>query len=144
MLSPLVFVSAKKKLEALAESPCFSIFSNLQCSILESSYCNMNLTPKQAKCLEAEAAYFNRFCLRGTENILFPTYYQHCPLVNFPLRKRAQKRQIYDLAARPFGFSLSSLTFWETRDQPEPGSFFPRSLWSGEIKKTLGTRLSIF
>lgn len=29
---------------------------------------------------------------------------------------------------------MSSPTFWEICDQPEPGSFFPRSLLGGEIK----------
>ena len=35
---------------------------------------------------------------------------------------------------------LSPPTFWEAHDQPEPGCFFPCSLW-GERRKTLGTRL---
>ena len=31
-------------------------------------------------------------------------------------------------------FFLLPLTFWEARDQPESGFFFPRSLWGGEMK----------
>ena len=36
--------------------------------------------------------------------------------------------------------SLEDKFVIKTRDQPEPGSFFPRSLWGGR-RKTLGTRL---
>ena len=31
-------------------------------------------------------------------------------------------------------FFLSPPTFWEAHDQPEPRSFFPRSLWGGGMK----------
>ena len=34
----------------------------------------------------------------------------------------------------PLIFCYLSL-FWEARDQPELGSFFPRSLWGGEMKE---------
>ena len=41
---------------------------------------------------------------------------------------------------------MSPPTFWEARDQPEPGSFFPRSIWGGEMKSPGNkvVRLSVY
>ena len=43
---------------------------------------------------------------------------------------KRQRRQYFD----KLGPSLEDNFFTKTRDQPEPGSFFPRSLWGGEMK----------
>ena len=52
---------------------------------------------------------------------------------NFALQEWFQERQNCDLVMSPSYCFLSSALFTETRDKPEQGTFFPRSLWGGEM-----------
>ena len=44
----------------------------------------------------------------------------------FPFHSELRKAKIATCLPLPFAVFLSPLTFWEARDQAEPGSFFPR------------------
>ena len=137
-MSPLVFVTAKTELEALAEawvdqSPCFPAIFNDPFS--ESSNWTVNLKPKQVNCLEA--VYFG-------ENVVavLPTgygksiiFYLLPALLSgkfFPFYSELRK----DLPARPSGCFFVISHFLGDTCQLEPGSFFPRTLWGGEMKDT--------
>ena len=84
---------------------------------------NVNLNPKEVKCFGA--VYFGSDVLA-----VLPTGYG--------------ESIVFDLAASPSScfFSCHLPTFWETRDQPAPGSFFPRSLWGDERFRERGWRLT--
>ena len=44
----------------------------------------------------------------------------------FPFHSELRKDKIATCSLLPPAVFLSPPTFWEARDQPEPGSFFPR------------------
>ena len=70
------------------------------------------------------------FCLRGTEILLFFTYCQRCSLVNISSSIVSSGKTNLRLGCPSLCFFIfmSSSTFWETRDYPEPAGSFLSSL----------------
>ena len=99
--------------------------------------------------------YFRRFFLKHDEHLLAGEYLDmlysnnFLPIITEPSRLTHHTSTLIDhiyrnpilgllwlTSQQPRSQGLSSSFPWSGRDQPELGSFFPRSLWDGEMKDT--------